>query len=143
MALVVVTWFRPLRWPHQMPWPLVAAGIVTALAGVALLVWSRAALGSAFTAFPEPKPGAAAVASGPYRYARHPMYGGLLMVFAGVSISRSVPGLVLTAALAVLWWRKSLEEERRLTRAYPGYADYRRRTPRRFIPLSWPRGDAA
>ena len=131
------------RWPHPMPTVLVIAGIVLVVAGLAIVTWARVSLGRAFTMFPEPKRRAAPVSSGAYRFARHPMYGGLLVLFAGVSLARSLPALVVVAALTALWWRKSVEEERRLARTFPGYEDYRRRTPHRFLPLSWPRGHAA
>ena len=123
-----------------MPTVLVVAGIALALAGLAIVAWARVSLGGAFTMFPEPKHREAPVSSGPYRYARHPMYGGLLLLLAGVALARSLPTLLVVAALAVLWWRKSVEEERRLVRTFPGYDAYRRRTPHRFLPLSWPRG---
>jgi protein-S-isoprenylcysteine O-methyltransferase Ste14 len=131
-----------VRWPHPMPTALVVAGIALALAGLAIVFWARVALGGAFTMFPEPKQRDSPVSSGPYRYARHPMYGGLLLLLAGVGLARSLPALVVVAALAVLWWRKSVEEERRLVRTFPGYDEYRRRTRHRFLPLSWPRGHA-
>jgi protein-S-isoprenylcysteine O-methyltransferase Ste14 len=85
--------------------------------------------------FPEPKRRDGVVSSGPYGYARHPMYGGLLLLFGGISLARSIPALVLTAALGVLWWRKSVVEERRLIAAYPDYPAYRQRVRRRFVPF--------
>ena len=143
MLLVLIIAVQSLvRWPHPMPTVLVVAGLALALAGLAIVVWARAALGGAFTMFPEPKRRESPVSSGPYRYARHPMYGGLLLLLVGVALARSLPALVVVAALAVLWWRKSVEEERRLVHTFPGYDDYRRRTPHRFLPLSWPRGHA-
>jgi protein-S-isoprenylcysteine O-methyltransferase Ste14 len=42
---------------------------------------------------------------------------------------------VITVALGVLWWQKSLAEERRLETVYPDYPAYRGRTPRRFLPF--------
>jgi protein-S-isoprenylcysteine O-methyltransferase Ste14 len=47
----------------------------------------------------------------------------------------SVVGGVLTAALALFFALKSRHEEERLVDAYPGYADYRRRTRRRILPF--------
>jgi protein-S-isoprenylcysteine O-methyltransferase Ste14 len=126
-----------------MPTAVVVAGVAIAAAGLALVIWARISLGGAFTMFPQPKQRDAPVSSGAYRFARHPMYGGLLLLLGGVSLARSVPALVLTVALAVLWWRKSIEEERRLMQMFPGYEEYRRRVPGRFFPLPWPRGDAA
>jgi protein-S-isoprenylcysteine O-methyltransferase Ste14 len=126
-----------------MPRPVLVAGIVVALAGLALVIWARVSLGGAFTMFPQPKQRDAPVSSGAYRFARHPMYGGILVLLTGLALARSLPALVLVVALALLWWRKSLEEERRLDAAFPGYREYRARTPHRFFPLPWPHGDAA
>jgi protein-S-isoprenylcysteine O-methyltransferase Ste14 len=114
--------------------PFALAGIVIGIAGVLLLAWSRRALGRAFTMFPEPRSGASLVSAGPYRLARHPMYGGGLLLLSGVSLARTIPALILTAALGVLWWRKSIVEERRLGERYAGYSAYRERTPKRFFP---------
>ena len=140
MAVLLVQGF--FRWPHPMPRLLVLAGVVLALAGIAIVIWARASLGGAFTMFPQPKERDAPVASGAYRFARHPMYGGLLLLLGGISLARSLPALVLTVGLAVLWWGKSIEEERRLVEMFPGYGAYRARVPGRFFPLPWPRGDA-
>ena len=52
----------------------------------------------------------------------------------GVSLALGLAGLIGTAVLAVLWWRKSLVEERNLTARFPGYPEYRARVPRRFLP---------
>jgi protein-S-isoprenylcysteine O-methyltransferase Ste14 len=56
------------------------------------------------------------------------------LLFAGISLSLGLLGLVGTAALALVWWRKSELEEHVLTARFPGYADYRRRVRRRFLP---------
>jgi protein-S-isoprenylcysteine O-methyltransferase Ste14 len=136
MAAIVVTWFG--RGRPGLPFALI--GIAPALAGLLLVAAARSALGASFTVFPKPR--GPLVAGGPYRFARHPIYGGGLLFFGGVSLGLSWIGLGLTVVLAVLWWRKSLVEERNLEAIDPGYADYRRRTPHRFFPLPWPRGHA-
>jgi protein-S-isoprenylcysteine O-methyltransferase Ste14 len=134
MAVIGLAWLLPPAWPDAVAAALRVAGLVLAGAGVTLLVWSSRTLGNALTPFPQPRAGAALVERGPYRLARHPIYGAGLLFFAGVSLARSIPSLVLTVALAVLWWRKSLTEERRLEIAYPDYPAYRARTPHRFVP---------
>jgi protein-S-isoprenylcysteine O-methyltransferase Ste14 len=134
MAVIAATWLLPPAWPGAVATVLRIAGVVLAALGAALLVWSSHVLGSALTPFPQPRAGAALVERGPYRLARHPVYGGGLLFFGGVSLARSILGLALTVALALLWWRKSLAEERRLEAAYPEYPEYRARTPRRFLP---------
>ncbi|HEU5212085.1 MAG TPA: isoprenylcysteine carboxylmethyltransferase family protein [Gaiellaceae bacterium] len=125
-----------------MPTAVVVTGVAIAAVGLALVIWARVSLGGAFTMFPQPKQRDEPVSSGAYRFARHPMYGGLLLLLGGISLARSVPALIVTVALAVLWWRKSIEEERRLVQMFPAYEEYRRRVPGRFFPLSWPRGHA-
>jgi protein-S-isoprenylcysteine O-methyltransferase Ste14 len=135
LGLIAVGWVVGPRWPDDVSLPLAVAGAAVAVVGAALVVWARRTLGRAFTAFPEPRPGASVVTNGPYRFARHPMYGGALLLLGGLSLTHSVGSLVGTGALGVLWWRKSVEEERRLAEAHPDYDAYRRRTPRRFVPF--------
>ena len=61
--------------------------------------------------------------------------GGAVVGAVGVSLLRSsVAGLLITAALGVLFWFKSSFEERLLVDAYPGYKDYRQRVRNRLIP---------
>ena len=134
MAVIAATWLLPPAWPDSVAGLLRIVGLVLAALGAALAVWASRTLGSALTPFPQPRADAQLVESGPYRLARHPMYGAGLLFFSGVSLARSIPSLVLTVALVVLWWRKSLAEERRLEAVYPDYPQYCERTPHRFLP---------
>jgi protein-S-isoprenylcysteine O-methyltransferase Ste14 len=66
------------------------------------------------------------------------MYGGGILVGAGWSIVfATIVGAVLTALLAIFADLKSRREELWLEQQYPGYGDYRARTPRRLIPFIW------
>lgn len=104
-------------------------------AGIVLALWSRASLGRSFTPFPKPIEGGAHVVSGPYRFVRHPMYFAVLLSLAGWSVLwESFTGALLTVATFVVLDLKAAREERWLEEAYPGYAEYRRRT-RKLIPL--------
>jgi protein-S-isoprenylcysteine O-methyltransferase Ste14 len=112
------------------------AGGLSIAGGVALLVESGRRLGRSLTPFPAPLPGGELRTEGVYALVRHPMYTGGILVALGWSVLfESVPGVVLTAVLAAFFALKSRHEERRLEEAYPGYAEYRRRTPRRFLPF--------
>jgi protein-S-isoprenylcysteine O-methyltransferase Ste14 len=53
----------------------------------------------------------------------------------GWALVTSPAALVPAALLAVVLWGKSVREEAWLDERYPGYAGYRRRVPRRFIPF--------
>lgn len=102
--------------------------------GLALIVWSRVALGKSFTAFPRPVDGGSQAAGGPYRYVRHPMYTGVALSLAGWALMfQSVPVAALGAATAVLLDAKARREEAWLAAVYPGYAEYKSRT-RKFMP---------
>lgn len=115
-------------------WSYGAGGLLLA-AGVALLVDAGRRLGRSLTAYPAPLPGGQLRTLGVYGLVRHPMYGGGILVALGWSVLfESVAGGVLTALLAGFFVLKSRREERWLEEAYPGYAGYRRRVRRRFLP---------
>ncbi len=134
MGAVAAAWLVPPAWPEAVRVPLRFAGLGLAAIGLLLVFWAHSSLGGAFTPFPRPPEGAERTERGPYRFARHPLYGGGLLFFGGVSLARSVPSLVLTFGLALLWRAKSIAEERFLVSRFPDYGDYRRRTRRRFLP---------
>ena len=134
MAGIASAWLLPPEWPESVRLPLRVVGILVVLLGLGLGVWAHGALGRSFTTFARPPRAGTRVEAGPYRLARHPMYGGGILLFAGFSLIFSATALGLTAVLAVLWWGKSAAEERMLVARFPEYAAYRSRTPRRFWP---------
>ena len=67
-------------------------------------------------------------------YARHPIYSGLLLTMASITMaSGSVSRLLTLGVLVLLLTVKARWEETRLMRRIEGYADYAARTPR-FVP---------
>ena len=69
---------------------------------------------------------------GIYRYVRHPMYSGVILLQAASPV-QSYNSLTLLAAVAAYFVIGARFEERRLLAGHPAYADYRRRVPA-FIP---------
>lgn len=130
MAVVVATAWLPPATPR---W-LRLVGVVVAAAGAVFGVWAGRALGKSLTPFPQPRGRGELVEHGPYRYARHPIYGGGILFFAGLALATSLAALIPTALLALLWIGKSREEERRLAERFPAYAEYRSRVRGRFLP---------
>jgi len=111
-------------------------GLLTMAVGAYLVLSSARSLGKALTALPEPALGAAMVEVGPYRLVRHPMYGGVVLLFLGISlVLRSWTGALLSVGLLGFFFLKSNYEERGLRVAYPLYSDYRRRVKKRFFPF--------
>jgi protein-S-isoprenylcysteine O-methyltransferase Ste14 len=76
--------------------------------------------------------------TGPYALVRHPMYGGALVLLAGVPLALgSFWGLcTLAPMIASIVWRL-LDEEEFLSKELPGYDAYRRRVRHRLIPRVW------
>lgn len=130
MTIAVATWFLPAPLPR----PVQVAGGAIAIAGAAYAAWAMRALGPSLTPMPDPRAGGELVTRGPYRLARHPIYGGAIVFFAGLSLVFNPYGLVAVLALAVLWRIKSRYEELLLEERYPAYAEYRRRVRGRFLP---------
>jgi protein-S-isoprenylcysteine O-methyltransferase Ste14 len=106
------------------------AFFLTALGSAAsILVLSR--LGKSFSIMPEARK---LVTSGPYAYARHPLYAAEIITVIGMSLQYQQPWAVLMGGgVIVLQVTRSLYEERVLAQAFPEYEAYRART-KRFIP---------
>lgn len=91
-------------------------------------------LDKSLTAFPTPKRNSVLITSGLYKYVRHPIYTGILLVVFGYSIySGSIPRLIISLLLLILFYFKTNYEENKLSQKYPDYSDYKSRTGR-FIP---------
>ena len=109
-------------------------GMAAVLFGGALLGVALLQLGTSLTPYPTPKRSGELVTTGAYRFARHPIYAGILWTLGGWAIAHhSVYQLIVMGALTVLFWFKSEYEETLLRRHYPTYADYQKRTGR-FAP---------
>ena len=130
MGLIVAAAWLPPATPR---W-LKLAGVVVAAAGAVFAAWASRALGKNLTPFPQPRAGGELVEDGPFRYARHPIYGGGSLFFTGFALTTSFAALVPAALLALLWIGKSRNEEGRLAERFPAYAEYRNRVRGRFLP---------
>jgi len=116
-----------------------SAGLVFFLAGLGLRGWSFAALGRYSAYGIVVSPAQPVVATGPYRWLRHPSYTGGLLISSGAGLTSAnwagVAAMTLLP-LAVTVWRIHLEEHALLTglgERYRGYA----RDRRRLVPLIW------
>jgi protein-S-isoprenylcysteine O-methyltransferase Ste14 len=110
---------------------LAASGSLLALAGVAVVVRSRATLGAAWSFAPRADQGTGLVTTGPYRLVRHPIYLGLALFSLGEALAfASWPAttIVVCGVVPTLVWR-ARAEERLLGRIFgEGYDSYRKRT---------------
>jgi protein-S-isoprenylcysteine O-methyltransferase Ste14 len=110
-------------------------GVVLFAAGVAMYRLAGRALGEALSPLVSPRPGAALVTSGPYRYLRHPMYIGQALIAIGAPLTLGCRWVVWLAlpALVVLGIRAGFEDAA-LARAFPCHGGWAART-KRLIPF--------
>lgn len=136
IAAVALSALVGLEWPRGWePLGYALAAVLFAGGGV-LLVEGGRELGPALTPFPAPRGGHGVTVHGLYAYARHPIYGGVLLVAFGWStLFASVAGVVLSFLLLLFFELKSRREEHWLVEHDPAYGEYRRRVRRRFLPF--------
>lgn len=133
-ALIAVLVLLPSRTDWAVPTALTVACRVATIAGLAVMVVGATGLRRGLTATPLPNAHARLRTGGLYRYVRHPIYSGLMLLATAITVaSGSALRLLALAALLVLLNAKARWEEERLARRFEGYAEYAERTPR-FVP---------
>jgi protein-S-isoprenylcysteine O-methyltransferase Ste14 len=109
---------------------IIGAGLLIEAAGLCLTIWSRRHLGRNWSGEISIKEDQELIRSGPYRRLRHPIYTGLLAMYAGTAVVTGEWLGVLGMAIAVFaYWRKIRLEEANLHLAFGAdYDAYRRIT---------------
>ena len=111
--------------------PLALSGCLLALAGAAIVLRSRVALGSAWSFVPKADPGTGLITSGPYHLVRHPIYLGLSVLALGEALAfGSWPAclVVLSGIVPTFVWRAQAEETLLMRAFGERYELYRQRT---------------
>jgi protein-S-isoprenylcysteine O-methyltransferase Ste14 len=119
-----------------LPWWIAWPGIIIALAGFGLRVWSMSVLGKFYTRTLKVTENQSIVRAGPYRFIRHPGYLGSILIWSGVAASTTnwfVLLIVLVVMFSVYVYRIQ-SEEKMLIATNAAYAEYRKQTWR-LIPL--------
>jgi protein-S-isoprenylcysteine O-methyltransferase Ste14 len=110
-------------------------GLCLVAMGLALAAWARVHLGRNWSGAITVKEEHALVATGPYRFLRHPIYSGILLALLGTAVAigewRGLLGVVLAA---FAFFHRSRIEEARMRDTFPQYEEYRRRT-RALVPF--------
>lgn len=111
-------------------------GTIFEIVGLLGFLLSANILRGSLTAIPIPKPDGKLSTNGLYKYVRHPMYTSVLLLTVGIALrSGSLIKYFLVIALALLFYSKSIYEERYLFQKYPEYGQYLESVPR-FIPFT-------
>ena len=110
----------PLKYPGT--WALKAIGVAAVLcvAGIAIALWGLLHLRRNFSVYVEVRN---VVTTGPYRFIRHPLYVGEILMVLGLLLSEPTRfGIALVATLTALQVARARMEEQRLCDASPEYA---------------------
>lgn len=111
----------------------VVAGVLIVF-GVAIALAAGRGLGSALTPLPIPRTDGQLVTTGVFRYVRHPIYSGLLLIGAGLAAwGASWVHLLAWGLLWLVLITKARFEEKLLAERYPEYQAYCAKTGR-FAP---------
>ena len=110
--------------------PLMSAGLGIEALGLFLTIWARRHLGKNWSGEITIKVDHQLIRTGPYTRLRHPIYTGLLAMYAGVALVTGEWLAMLGLAIAAFaYWRKIRLEEANLNVAFgPDYDAYRRET---------------
>ncbi len=132
VLLVTLLWL-----PQGNDWPTSSAvrvaGSILVLVGLGLVIVASMRLGRALTPNPAPNGRGALQVHGLYRFARHPIYSGVLLIVVGLVIpSANLWSLAVGIVTGVFFDYKARWEERRLALRFPDYEAYARRTGRFF-----------
>jgi len=130
IALVAVAAILGPHWPAGLVLAIIGVG-VTVVGGLTML-WGGRTLGRSLTIYPSPR--GKHLERGPYRFIRHPMYGGGIGVATGIALASSPIALAPALALVPFLLFKARYEERLLRQADPAYGEYLSRVRKRFFP---------
>ena len=126
------------HWSHLAEWALYA-GILLFLPSSALIAWSLATNRHAeSTVRIQTDREHKVVTGGPYRFVRHPMYVGAMLMYPAVALMLgSLWAMAVAALIGVLFICRTALEDRTLRRELAGYQDFAARTRYRLLPGVW------
>ena len=118
------------------PGPARLAGLSLFTAGLMMALFGRAQLGESWSDIEAPGQvaKAALISHGLYRYIRHPIYSGDILLLIGLELALNSQLLFVILLMVPAILLQAIREEQLLVRNLPGYAAYCRRT-KRFVPF--------
>lgn len=117
-------------------WEVGALGFVLTTLGVAFAIWARLTLGGNWSGSVTVKQDHELVLRGPYRFVRHPIYSGFLLVALGTALVFGELGCFVAVLLALVgFWLKARIEEQFMTNTFgDNYRQYQR-SVKQMIPF--------
>lgn len=113
--------------------------VILLIVGAIIILVGLSQLRKQLSPFPSPVENAKLIVTGIFKYIRHPIYSGILMTFVGLSlIADSGYKLLITFFLWLVFYGKSLYEEKKLIHVFPEYQNYKN-SAGRFLPKFYPK----
>jgi protein-S-isoprenylcysteine O-methyltransferase Ste14 len=117
------------------PYPVEVLGVALTIAGVAFAIWARLALGSNWGMPMTVRENPELVTGGPYAFARHPIYTGVIFALVGSALVMGPAWFVIFVFMVAYFAISAKREERDMVERFPdAYPAYRART-RMLIPF--------
>lgn len=146
MFPMILAWVLLVRGPRMM-FPFNARVIpqtdavalvcaILCVAGLLFCIWARATIGRNWSGVVTLKQDHELVVRGPYALVRHPIYTGLLAMFAATAlVSGYIGGIIAIVMVFFSFWIKLRDEEQVMLKQFPDqYPTYQRRV-KRVIPF--------
>lgn len=136
LVLFVCYVIIPNFWPINFPVLVKSISLFITIIGVLVLILGLIQLQKNLTPFPSPKQNSELVTNGLYKFIRHPIYTGIFIAAIGYSFNNghSIRFLISTLLL-VLFYFKSVYEEKLLSEKFSAYQQYQIKTSR-FFPFT-------
>ena len=122
-----------------MPFALVYPGVILLYGALALIAWALVVNPFAEASVRiQSEREQTAITSGPYRFVRHPMYVGFIVLYVASSLVWGSAGALALAGVLIplILWRTAREDQT-LRRELPGYEEFAARTRYRLLPGVW------
>jgi protein-S-isoprenylcysteine O-methyltransferase Ste14 len=122
-----------LNWSMKLSFDMQKAGLWMAILGGLIIILALLQLNKNLSPFPTPKDKSVLLQNGLYKYMRHPIYTGIILLFSGDSVyQNSVYKLLISLLLVILFYLKSNYEEQRLEQKFSDYKLYKSKTGKFF-----------
>lgn len=122
-----------LDWSLKLGFTIQKIGLLIAGFGGMIVILALLQLNKNLSPFPTPKNNTTLLQNGLYKYMRHPIYTGIILLFTGYSVyQNSFYKLGISLLLMVLFYFKSNYEEQRLEQKFPDYKLYKNKTGKFF-----------
>ena len=136
--LLIALFFGPkdlLGLPTKVNQGLWLVGQILFYLGITIAIWAAILLGPNLTPLPKPKQNGELIRTGLYRFVRHPIYFGVILVcFGWAGREQTLYTLVLAIILLIFFDLKSRQEEIWLTEKFSEYDVYKQNT-KKLIPF--------